>query len=171
MKILMQEKTMNKNKLTIPLNIKALDFSKADICDHYITVPYHDPTLLQDENINQLVTSITEQTNFVFPDYDKTKFNLVFTVNEDYKFRRKLEVFKAHIEIIVQPPFYTKEKRESILKHETDEEMYKTWQEIFFFAEDYYRNPDKYFDKCSEEYEVEINKIKEVEQALFDILF
>ena len=150
-----------------------MDLSKAVACDKYITIPYQDPELLQDESIKETVTHIAEQTDWVFPDYDRTKFNLVIEVNEDFEINGLSEITSTSLQIIAQPPKYTEQEKENILKHETtDDELYITWQEIFYYAEDFYKNEDKHFDNSYEEVEIEIggDEIRVVQTALYNVM-
>ena len=154
----------------VPLNTKAMDLSKAVTYDKYITIPYQDPELLQDENTQQIVTHIANQTDWAFPDYDATKLNLVFEVNEDFEINGLSEIVSSSLQVIAQPPVYTKQEKEDILKRETDDEMYITWQEIFYYAEDFYKNEDKHFDNSYEEVEIELDEgeMKVVQAGLYN---
>ena len=149
----------------VPLNTKGMDLSKAVTYDKYITVPYQDPSLLQDESIKETVTDIADQTDWVVPDYNATKFNLVIEIT------KSLEI-SATLQVIAQPPTYTEKEKNNILKHETDDEMYITWQEIFYYAEDFYRNEDRYFDESYDEVEIEFDEdeMGEIEVALYNAL-
>lgn len=174
MKILVQKTRTNQNqpKFQVPLNPKAMDVSKAVACDQYITIPYADQTLLHDESVQEIVTHIAEQTDWIFPDYEATKFNLVFEVNEDFEANEKLDIISAALQVIAQPPVYTEQDKEDILNSETDDEMYITWQEIFYHAEDYYKNEDQYFEGSYDEVDVEFDEdeISAVKTALYNVM-
>ncbi len=163
MRIMIEEKNGNKKVVCdVPLDVSKLDLEtlyKEDMkfyeigIKEYILIPYNDNVLCEDSGLQLLAALVAEETDWVYPDYNKIETFIIVNIKEDLS-------LESSIYISVQPPQYTDKEKENILSHEKDDENYQLWESIFCFTDDFYKGEGNYSNN-NDEFNIELTEDEE----------